>query len=62
MVKELTFPEVFQEADTSNRRSQTLKNWIKWISKKSGIPIRTHEAGVQLTIPMLFAEVLGSPE
>ncbi|MDZ8070434.1 MAG: hypothetical protein RMY64_33305 [Nostoc sp. DedQUE08] len=58
VVKELTFPEVLKDADTSNRRSQTLKNWIKWISKKSGIPIRIHEEGVQLTIPMLFAEVL----
>ncbi|MBD2505092.1 DUF7226 domain-containing protein [Anabaena azotica] len=58
VVKELTFPKEFQDADTSNRRSQTLKNWIKWISKKSGIPIYIHKEGVQLTIPMLFAEVI----
>lgn len=62
VVKELTFPEVLKDADTSNRRSQTLKNWIKWISKQTGIPICIHEEGVQLTIPMLFSEALGNAE
>jgi hypothetical protein len=56
VVKNLTFPEILQDADTSNRRSQTLKNWIKRISKFSGIPIRLHNHGMQLTIPMLYAE------
>jgi hypothetical protein len=58
VVKNLIFPEILRESDTSNRRSQTLKNWIKWISKNSGIPIRIHEAGVQLTIPMLYTQAL----
>jgi len=56
LVKNLTFPEILRGADTSNRRSQTLKNWIKWISKYCGIPIRVHKGGVQLTIPMLYGE------
>jgi hypothetical protein len=56
LVKNLAFPEILRDADTSNRRSQTLKNWIKRISKYSGIPIRLHNSGVQLTIPMLYAE------
>ncbi|MEQ9553222.1 MAG: hypothetical protein RIM23_26820 [Coleofasciculus sp. G3-WIS-01] len=56
LVKKLAFPEILRAADTSNRRSQTLKNWIKWIAKYSGIPIRLHKGGVQLTIPMLYSE------
>ena len=56
LVKNLVFPEILRGADTSNRRSQTLKNWIKWISKYSGIPIRLHKEGVQLSIPMLFSD------
>lgn len=56
LVKNLVFPEILRGADTSNRRSQTLKNWIKRISKFSGIPIRLHNSGMQLTIPMLYAE------
>lgn len=55
LIKHLAFPEEFHGADTSNRRSQTLKNWIKWISAKSGIPIRLHRDGVQLTIPLLYS-------
>ncbi|MFE1744784.1 hypothetical protein [Coleofasciculus sp. H7-2] len=56
LVKNLTFPEILRGADTSNRRSQTLKNWIKWISRYCGIPIHIHDGGVQLTIPMLYGE------
>jgi hypothetical protein len=56
LVKIITFPEILRGAKTSNRRSQTLKNWIKWISKYCGIPIRVHKDGVQLTIPMLYGE------
>lgn len=56
LVKNLAFPKVLQDADTSNRRSQTLKRWIKWVAHKSGIPIRLHSGGIQLTIPMLYAE------
>ncbi|MFM6309251.1 MAG: hypothetical protein ACKPGB_13425, partial [Dolichospermum sp.] len=54
LVKNIAFPEILRGADTSNRRSQTLKNWIKRISKFSGIPIRLHNSGMQLTIPMLY--------
>lgn len=60
LVKNLAFPEELRGADTSNRRAQTLKNWIKWISKYTGIPICIHEGSVQLTIPMLFAENIGA--
>lgn len=56
LVKNIAFPEILRGADTSNRRSQTLKNWIKWISRYCGIPIRIHDEGVQLTIPMLYSE------
>lgn len=56
LVKNLAFPEILRGADTSNRRSQTLKSWIKWIADHSGIPIRLHKGGVQLTIPMLYGE------
>lgn len=56
LIKNLAFPEILRGADTSNRRSQTLKNWIKWISRYSGIPMRIHNGGVQLSIPMLHAE------
>ncbi|MBD2124983.1 hypothetical protein NDI39_25535 [Microcoleus sp. ZQ-A2] len=55
-VKKLVFPQEDQEADTSNRRAQTLKNWIKWIAKYSGIPVRIKDQPLQLTIPLLFAE------
>ena len=54
--KNLVFPEILRGADTSNRRSQTLKNWIKSISIFFGMPIRLHNRGMQLTIPMLYAE------
>ncbi len=56
LVKNLIFPKELHGADTTNRRSQTLKNWIKWICKFSGIPIYVNEHSVQLPIPMLFAE------
>ena len=56
LVKNLVFPEILRGADTSNRRSQTLKNWIKSISIFFGMPIRLHNRGMQLTIPMLYAE------
>jgi hypothetical protein len=56
LVKNLVFPEVLRDADTSNRRSQTLKNWIKWISTHSGIPICLDRDGIQLPIPMIYAE------
>jgi hypothetical protein len=56
LIKNLVFPEVLREADTSNRRAQTLKNWIKWISQNSGLPIRLHQDGVQLSIPKLYSE------
>jgi len=56
LVKKLSFPEELRSSDTSKRRSQTLKNWIKWISEKTGIPIRLCKEGVQLSIPMVYAE------
>ncbi|MDB9305087.1 hypothetical protein PN488_11975 [Nodularia spumigena CS-591/12] len=56
LIKNLVFPEILRGADTSNRRSQTLKNWIKSISIFFGMPIRLHNHGMQLTIPMLYAE------
>jgi len=56
LIKNLIFPEVLQEADTSNRRSQTLRGWIKYISDRSGIPVRLHKDGVQLPIPMIYSE------
>jgi hypothetical protein len=55
LVRDLIFPEILQLSDTSNRRSQTLKNWIKWISSYAGIPICLHEEGMQLPIPMLYS-------
>jgi hypothetical protein len=56
LVKKLTFPEVLQSSDTSNRRSMTLKNWIKWISRYSGIPIWLNTDGIQLPIEMLYED------
>ncbi|MBE9102478.1 DUF7226 domain-containing protein [Vacuolonema iberomarrocanum] len=56
LVKELVFPEVLRSSNTSDRRSQTLKNWIKWISKESGIPVRLYDDGIQLPIPLIYAE------
>lgn len=56
LIKNLVFPEVLRDSDTSNRRSITLKNWIKWISKREGIPIRLHDEGIQLSIPMINTE------
>lgn len=57
LVKDLVFPEILHQVDTSIRRSQTLKSWVKWISKSSGIPIWIYEEGLQLPIPMLYADV-----
>jgi hypothetical protein len=58
LVKILVFHEIDQESDTSNRRSQTLKNWVKFISKFTGIPIFLNDKSRQLTIPMLYAAKL----
>jgi len=58
VIKRIAFPEELHGSDTSNRRSQTLKSWIKWISKYSGIPIRLNEEAVQLSIPMLYSQNL----
>ena len=56
LVLETVFPTEVQDANTSPRRSQTLKNWVKWISSYSGIPIHLQDEGLQLTIPMIYAE------
>lgn len=56
LVLETVFPPEDWEADTSSRRSQTLKNWVKWISKYTGIPIHLEENVLQLTIPMLYGQ------
>lgn len=56
LVLDTIFPEEVQGADTSPRRAQTIKNWVKWISKYSGIPIHLDEEFLQLTIPMLYAD------
>lgn len=61
LVKKIIFPPEFQSADTSNRRAQTMKNYVKWISRYCGIPIRIQGQSLQLTIPMLFTE-LGSEQ
>lgn len=55
LVKNLVFHQIDQESDTSNRRAQTLKNWVKFISKFTGIPIFLTGKSRQLTIPMLYA-------
>ncbi len=55
LVKKLVFPPEDQEADTSNRRSQTIKNWVIFISTFEGIPIYKSENKLQLIIPMLYA-------
>jgi hypothetical protein len=57
LVKDLVFPKIFHQVNTSIRRSQTLKSWVKWISDSSGIPIWICQEGIQLPIPMLYAEV-----
>lgn len=56
LIKNLIFPEIIQQSDTSNRRSQTLRRWIQWISISSGIPIWICNEGLQLPIPMLYSE------
>ncbi|HLO51317.1 MAG TPA: hypothetical protein VK211_23080, partial [Kamptonema sp.] len=55
-IKNITFPKVLHSSDISNRRSETLLSWIRWISNYCGIPIRFHEEGVQLSIPMLYSD------
>lgn len=35
--------------NTSNRRAQTLKNWIKWIANYSGIPLQVHDDGTSIS-------------
>lgn len=55
LIRNLTFPEAMRDADTSKRRSQTLRQWIKWISDNSGIPIRLYPDMVQLPIPMIYS-------
>lgn len=57
VVKKIIFPPEFQGADTSNRRAQTIKNYVKWICKYCGIPIRLKGQALQLTIPMIFKEL-----
>lgn len=56
LVKKLVFPEEDQDSDTSNRRAQTIKNWVKWISKFTGIPIHLPGQELQLTIPGLYSQ------
>jgi len=56
VIKEIVFDETIRDADTCNRRAQTLKSWIKWISKYSGIPICLNDDCIQLTIPMLYID------
>lgn len=62
LIKNLTFPEAVRDADTSKRRSQTLRQWIKWISDNSGIPIRLYPDMVQLPIPMIYSTNSGSED
>ena len=59
LIKNLVFHEEDHNSDTSNRRSQTLKNWVKYISKFTGIPICLTNQTLQLTIPMLYGEADG---
>lgn len=56
LILETVFHDEVRGADTSPRRSRTLKRWIKWISEYSGIPIYLNGQGLQLTIPMLYAK------
>ncbi|ACK65725.1 putative transcriptional regulator [Rippkaea orientalis PCC 8801] len=54
LVKEIAYRPEDHLSDTSNRRSQTLKNWVKFISKFTGIPICLKEKTLQLTIPLIY--------
>lgn len=56
LVKELIFPPEFRGSDTCNRRSQTIKNWVKWICHYQLLPIAVDDGVTQLPLPMLFAD------
>jgi hypothetical protein len=53
-IKILVFPEEDRDADTCPRRIQTLKSWIRWISKTEGIPIRLPGGVTQLVLSLEF--------
>jgi hypothetical protein len=50
LVKNIVFSEVEHNSDTSNRRSQTIKSWVKWMCKYQLIPIRYNSPDLQLTL------------
>jgi hypothetical protein len=50
LVKNIVFSEVEHSSDTSNRRSQTIKSWVKWMCKYQLIPIRYNSPDLQLTL------------
>lgn len=49
-IQRIAFPEELREATTCSRRTKTLKAWIRWISKTSGIPIRLPGGVTQLSL------------
>jgi hypothetical protein len=53
-IKILVFAEEDRDADTCPRRIQTLKSWIRWISKTEGIPIRLPGGVTQLVLSLEF--------
>jgi hypothetical protein len=55
-IKILVFSEEDRDADTCPRRIQTLKSWIRWISKTEGIPIRLPGGVTQLVLSLKFGE------
>jgi len=56
LILQTIFSSEVRDANTSPRRSKTIKRWIKWIADYSGIPIHIEGVGLQLTIPMLYAK------
>ncbi len=55
LVKDLIFPAEFRDADTCNRRAQTIKNWVRWICHYQMLPMAIDDGITQLPLPMLFA-------
>lgn len=53
-IKILVFSEEDRGANTCPRRIQTLKSWIRWISKTEGIPIRLPGGVTQLVLSLEF--------
>jgi hypothetical protein len=55
LIKELIFPVEFHSSDTCNRRSQTIKSWVKWICHYQLLPMAVDDGATQLPLPMLFS-------